>query len=603
MTDTLAVLLDDAVAGSLTRLAGGRLRFDYDDGYRRRAAATPLSVSMPLSVRSHADSEITPWLWGLLPDNDRVLSRWAREFHAAAKPFSLLSTPIGHDCAGAVSFAPSEQAPQLLTEPGRVVWLTDEQLARRLRELREDATSWLGREFTGQFSLAGAQAKTALLLEDGRWGVPSGSAATSHILKPAVQGLDDHDLNEHLCLDAAGRAGLVVAHTHVARFNDESAVVVARYDRQLVNGHLVRIHQEDTCQALTRHPDQKYQRDGGPSPGDLAALFRAVMPPRVAEDAVWRFLDALIWNWLIAGTDAHAKNYSLLLIGNDVRLAPLYDIASALPYGMDEHKLRFAMKIGGDYRVYPYRNTWQKAAEELRLEADRVLERVVRLALMAPDALADAAHAPAVAALGRPLPGRLVDLVADRVKRCLATLPQSAKAQATRTMTYQERLGELSDAVAARPLPAEAVPGLVRDAALALRATTTAEPRDLGAVREGIFELAVAALQAIHAVGEAEKPPGYVNPTRNKLAGLISDYAPGIASLLLPDDDPVARVVDEIVQAADRYAGADPRSTPGAADERLRALYRAVGLAARALSLRRPLAAPSPGPRTPDGST
>ena len=431
MTDTLSVLIDRTVIGSITRLSQGRLRFDYDEDYRRRPAATPLSVSMPPSIRSHPDAAISPWLGGLLPDNDRVLARWARDFQVPARPFSLLSTPIGHDCAGAARFAPVEETVQVLERPGEVTWLSDEEVAQRLRELREDGTAWLGREFAGQFSLAGAQAKTALLFEDGRWGVPSGSAATSHILKPAVQGFDDHDLNEHLCLDAARRAGLVGARTRVARFGEESAIVIDRYDRRIVKGELVRIHQEDSCQALGIHPDRKYQNEGGPSARDLATLFRTVMSPRAAEDAVWRFLDALIWNWLIAGTDAHAKNYSLLLSGGEVRLAPLYDIASALPYGKHERELKFAMKIGGDYRVYPHRNTWDKAAVELGLDPEAVLERVVRLTLIAPDTFADAADEPDIVALERPLPKRLVDLVADRAKRCLAVL-QAAKGRDVR---------------------------------------------------------------------------------------------------------------------------------------------------------------------------
>jgi serine/threonine-protein kinase HipA len=421
MTDTLVVILDDVVAGTLIRLSGGRLRFDYDDGYRERANATPLSVSMPTQVRSHPESAITPWLWGLLPDNEAVLSRWARDFHASASsPFSMLATPIGHDCAGAVRFAAPDAVDEVLGRPGEVNWLTEEEVAGRLRELREDATSWLGRDFTGQFSLAGAQAKTALLHEDGRWGVPSGSAATSHILKPAVAGLDDHDLNEHLCLDAARRAGLVVARTHVAQFGEESAIVVDRYDRLSLDGRLVRIHQEDVCQALGVHPSRKNER--GPGPKEVARLIRESLPPRAADEAIWRFLDALAWNWLIAGTDAHAKNYSLLLASGQVRLAPLYDVASALPYGMHEKELRFAMKIGGDYRVYPYRNTWPKAAGDLGLDPERVAARVEELAARASDAFAEAASTPEVAALERSLPARLVDLVADRVERCVAVL-------------------------------------------------------------------------------------------------------------------------------------------------------------------------------------
>ena len=420
MTNSLLVVLDGAVAGTLIRLPGGKLRFDYDGHYRQQPGATPLSLSMPTQVPSHHDQVVTPWLWGLLPDNDAVLARWARQFHvSASSPFSLLSTPIGEDCAGAVRFAVPDEIDRVLAQPGEITWLTDDDVAQRLRDLREDSTAWLGRSFTGQFSLAGAQAKTALLFDQGRWGVPSGSTPTTHILKPAVGGLDDHDLNEHLCLDAARRAGLIAARTTVTRFADERAVVVSRYDRRAAPGGIIRVHQEDLCQVLGVPPSGKYQNEGGPGPSDIARLLRRSMPPRIADDAVFRFVEALIWNWLIAGTDAHAKNYSLLLANDQVRLAPLYDIASALPYGVHERKLRLAMKIGGDYRIIPNRSTWPAAARELGLNPEAVLTRVRELASVAPRAFADAAEAPEVAALGGDLPSRLVDLIADRADRCL----------------------------------------------------------------------------------------------------------------------------------------------------------------------------------------
>ncbi len=419
MTSPLIVVLEDKVAGRLTRLTNGRLQFEYDDEYRGLANPTPLSISMPTVIRTHPDRVITPWLWGLLPDNDAVVARWAREFHASASPFSLLATPIGLDCAGAVRFVKYEQVSDLLTRRGRVVWLTDDDVARRLRDLREDATSWLGRDFTGQFSLAGAQAKTALLYRNGRWGVPSGALPTSHILKPAVAGFDDHDLNEHLCLDAAGRAGLVVARSRVARFGEESAIIVERYDRRSSNGGVLRIHQEDTCQALSVLPSRKYQSQGGPGPGEIVALLRRSMAPSIAGDAISRFVDALIWNWLIAGTDAHAKNYSLLLASDQLRLAPLYDIASALPYRVSERNLRLAMKLGNDYRVMPRRNPWPRVAIELGLDADSTIQRVRTLAAAAPDAFAQAAQSVDIVGLRSGLPSRLVDLVAARSARCL----------------------------------------------------------------------------------------------------------------------------------------------------------------------------------------
>ena len=428
MTDALLVILDDQTAGTVTRLRGGRLRFDYNDAYRERSGGTPLSLSMPIQVRSHPDQVVTSWLWGLLPDNDAVLRRWAREFHvSASSPFSLLATPVGEDCAGAVRFALPEEADRVLGRAGDVAWLTEDDVAERLRDLREDSTAWLGRAFTGQFSLAGAQAKTALLFRDGRWGVPSGSTPTTHILKPAVSGFDDHDLNEHLCLDAARRAGLLVVRTSVSRFGDETAVVVTRYDRRVAHGgEILRVHQEDLCQALGLAPSRKYQNEGGPGPAQIARLLREAMPPAVAEEALWRFVDALIWNWLIGGTDAHAKNYSLLMAGDQVRLAPLYDIASALPYGRHERKLRFAMKLGGDYRVFLHRNPWPQAARDLGLDEGELADRVSTLADVAPDAFADSVSAADIVALDRGLPGKLLDLVADRAARCRSLIEPAA---------------------------------------------------------------------------------------------------------------------------------------------------------------------------------
>ncbi len=420
MTESLVVILNGQIAGEVLRQKGGKLQFDYSDKYRKQPGATPLSLSMPIQIQSHPDSAIVPWLWGLLPENDMILTTWAREFQvSASSPFSLLSTPIGLDCAGAVQFTTSDRLDDVLSRSGKITWLSDDNVEERLRSLRQDGATWLGSTFTGQFSLAGAQAKTALIFKNKRWGVPSGSIPTTHILKPAVIGFKDHDLNEHLCLDAARRATLLAVRTRIAHFDTESAVVIDRYDRQFKGADILRIHQEDLCQALGISPLQKYQSEGGPSPSNITKLFRNVMSTYDANKEALRFADYLIWNWIIAGTDAHAKNYSLLLSGNQVRLAPFYDVSSALPYGKHEKKLRLAMKIGGDYAVFASRNTWIKASKELGVDTDLLVARVVELARLAPDAFADAAREPQIASLKRELPTKLVDLIAERTKRYL----------------------------------------------------------------------------------------------------------------------------------------------------------------------------------------
>lgn len=168
-------------------------------------------------------------------------------------------------------------------------------------------------------------------------------------------------------------------------------------------------------------PDGKYQAEHGPGPREIVALLRRVLPTMRAEAQVGRFVDALIFNWIIAGTDAHAKNYSLLLNRSEIALAPLYDITSALPFENERH-MRLAMKIADDYALYNDRNPWPIAAARLRLDADALNERVAALCASVPAAFAAAAIRPAIADLGRPTPRRLADLVARRAARCAMLL-------------------------------------------------------------------------------------------------------------------------------------------------------------------------------------
>jgi serine/threonine-protein kinase HipA len=253
--------------------------------------------------------------------------------------------------------------------------------------------------------------------------VSRGAAPTTHILKPAVAGLDEHDLTEHLCLEAANRAGLQAALSSVVTFGHERAIAVERYDRlsQSPEEPVRRIHQEDICQALGMPPTAKYQNEGGPSPEQIIGLLRReIHPVRIAEAHVSRFVDALAFNWIIAGTDAHAKNYSLLLAGRQVRLAPLYDVASALPYDdMYLPRLRMAMRVGGEDRVEGISGRhWRRFAEANRLDSDETLARVHALAVRTPECFADAARDDEVKVLGSTLPARLAERVATRAIWC-----------------------------------------------------------------------------------------------------------------------------------------------------------------------------------------
>ena len=424
MTRPELVVLDGSeVVGALERAAGG-ITFRYDPQWQLRDQATPLSVSMPLTVPLHGHAAINPWLWGLLPDNERVLARWGRLFHTTTKhPLGLLAE-VGRDLPGRFTIVPADQAHAAV--PSGIEWLTDSDVAALLQQVRVDQTAWLGAQGSGgRWSLGGAQAKIALFSDGQRWGRPYGRSATTHILKPAIDGREDHDLNEHLCLQAARGVGVIAVASRVVTLGDQRAISVERYDRVLgADAILRRVHQEDLCQAAGLHPDSKYENEGGPSVTRLGTLLDRHIPGAAGASSRMRFAEALALNWLLAGPDAHAKNYSLLLSGDQVRLAPLYDVASALAYP-DFHapKFKMAMKLGGTYLASRVGNTqWRRVAAQLLLDELALLARVRQMAVDLPAAMSQAAGEPSVSDLSSPLPARLTDLVAARCQVLLRHL-------------------------------------------------------------------------------------------------------------------------------------------------------------------------------------
>ena len=145
-------------------------------------------------------------------------------------------------------------------------------------------------------------------MEKGR---PFGRVPTTYILKPATAAFDGHAENEHFSLELARALGLPVVDSRIMHFQNEIAIVVERYDRLRTEAGIRRVHQEEICQALAILPTQKYQNEGGPGIDDIVQLLRTHSgEPREDLDT---FIDPIAFSWLIVGTDAHAKNYALLI--------------------------------------------------------------------------------------------------------------------------------------------------------------------------------------------------------------------------------------------------------------------------------------------------
>ena len=398
----LSFFLGDRKAGSIRRSGRGPL-LSYDDHYASSPRATPLSTAFALSARGdYPPYRVASWLDGLLPDNDRVQKQWRDKFGIKGRgAMPILASPVGLDCPGAVQFCPEGDEGDVLSRTEDVKWLSDEERAELVASLRDRDTTWHGSigAPSGRFSLSGAQAKTAVVIESGKWGVPEGTRPSTHIVKPTINDPDypEQALNEHLCLAAAGHLQDVDAvRTEVAEVGGIQCIIVTRYDRvRTDDGRVVRIHQEDMCQALGVAPGNKYQGDGGPTP---AAIAQAIRTHSADPDGdAMRFFDALIYNWVIVGTDAHAKNYSFLLDRGSVRLAPLYDVASMLPYVDNSgalNKQKLAMKVGKSYRIAQSdrKSAWHSTGEAMGLDGDWAVDRAENLARKMPAAFDQAAQ-------------------------------------------------------------------------------------------------------------------------------------------------------------------------------------------------------------------
>lgn len=421
----LAVLLNGNLVGNVYQSSAGTLRYVYDDVWREARDAYPLSLSMPLTAAEHRHEVINAFLWGLLPDNERTLDHYGRLFGVSARNPVALLRHMGTDCAGAVQFAPPEKASDLqaVTNAGGIEWIGEFEIARELRTVREQGIPGTTQRTVGQFSLAGAQPKIALLEEDGRWGRPSGRTPTTRILKPPSGEFSGFAENEHFCLELAAALGLGSVQSRVMKFDDEVAIVVNRFDRLKQRNHYLRIHQEDVCQALGIMPTRKYEREGGPGISAIVTLLRE-SSSKATED-IERFIQATALNWVIAATDAHAKNYALLHgPGGGVRLAPFYDIVSYLPYSDSAlHRVKLAMKLGTKYLVHRIsRSSWETLAASNGLSTTMVLSNVRSVLERLPTIVDNIANDSIKAGLDSETIEQLRTRVLERTNECLSRL-------------------------------------------------------------------------------------------------------------------------------------------------------------------------------------
>ncbi len=357
----LHVYMNGYEVGEYRHLKNGGQEFLYSESWLdKRELAVPLSLSLPLTERRHAGVRVYNYFENLLPENKKILERMQARFGTESnRPFDLLSH-IGRDCVGAI---------QLLTERGEQnvkkiegITLGNEDLADDLRKYK---TAPLGMTEDSDFriSLAGAQEKSAYLFHDGRWKRPVGATPTTHIFKQPI-GFIEHagmDLsesveNEWLCMKILEEYGIPVPEVNIEVFGDRKVLSVKRFDRRMSEDRkwLIRLPQEDMCQAHSISVGNKYESDGGPGISQIMKLLGSSIDPG-SDRAV--FMKTLFIFWVLGAIDGHGKNFSIYLkAAGRFHLTPMYDVLSAYPVTAGIHKMKMAMALHSKNVHYKWKN-------------------------------------------------------------------------------------------------------------------------------------------------------------------------------------------------------------------------------------------------------
>lgn len=430
--DKLTVAFNGIEVGTLTRHGSGAMEFHYNPDWLTRQGARAISLSLPLSEKIYRGVQVYNFFDNLLPDNEAIRARIQARFRLASKqPFDLLAS-IGRDCIGAIQLYPENSVilpiNQITAEP-----LEEAEIASLLMGYKLAPQGMAAETDDFRISLAGAQEKTALLWYREQWHRPQGSTPTSHIIKLPIGHLAQNNIdlsesseNEWLCLQIAKAFGFPVANAELARFGEQNTLVVERFDRRWSKdgSWLMRLPQEDFCQALGIAPALKYESDGGPG---IADGMKLLLGSQQANQDRETFFRSQILFWLLAAIDGHAKNFSLFIEpGSAYRMTPLYDIISAYPLmtagSIPAKRARMAMAVTGKNRHFHWATIqprhFESTAQKAGYSQDKAAELMADF-----KAGADAVLTKVSGSLPANFPAHISDPIFDGIRRQTNKLP------------------------------------------------------------------------------------------------------------------------------------------------------------------------------------
>ena len=365
--ETLNVFFGQIRVGSLS-IDGRRLfSFQYSKKWLTSPDAFQISISLPMQEDIFSHDKVKSFFSNLLPES-AVRELIAKRLGISAKNDFILLKRIGGEGAGAITILPESEIPE---SPDQYTYrsLSDKQLVDLIKHIPRRPL--LAGQEGIRISLAGAQEKLALFYKDPAFYIPINGAPSNFILKPGMVHFQSSIENECFCMMLANAIDLNVPPVIIAQKETQKVLLIKRYDRILDNDVLIRLHQEDFCQAMGLSHELKYQADGGPG---LKACFDLVRAYSVNPIKDFQLLmQWVFFNYLIGNMDGHAKNLSFIYQAKQIRLAPFYDMMCTDIY--EDLSQNLAMKIGGENRPeWIMERHWKRFAEEIKI-SNAVLQK------------------------------------------------------------------------------------------------------------------------------------------------------------------------------------------------------------------------------------
>ena len=360
--DELNVWTNGHHVGYLWRNERNEIGFQYSGEWLENPVRFPVSKTLPLRAEAFepgAEYGVAHnYFANLLPEADSRKRICREKKISIDNDFELLRA-IGGECAGALSIVGDE--PQNETPEYRE--LSNDDLTELLR-VRNPAVVVKDGDNPPRLSLAGAQDKAPVKYEDGKFYIPLDNAISTHILKYRLRDINNVPAYETITMWTADELKLDVSEIDYCTHEKESFTLGKRYDRLDTADGLVRLHQEDFCQASGRSSSSKYEHEGGPTFAECLQLVKEHSTQPLKD--IPRLIEWQVFNYLVGNADAHAKNLSFLYgQDNTTRLSPFYDLIAihAWPSHVFNHDL--ALSIGGVTNINNIkREHWEKLADE-----------------------------------------------------------------------------------------------------------------------------------------------------------------------------------------------------------------------------------------------